>query len=90
MSALTTSAQTELTTAKNHVASRGWSGRALTALTAFGALIWFFPLYWAVMTSLKSDTEVVSRTPGLLPKAPTLEPYRYVIEHSSIVQWYMN
>lgn len=90
MSVLTTSAQTELTTAKSHAASRGWSGRALTALTAFGALIWFFPLYWAVMTSLKSDTEVVSRTPGLFPKAPTLEPYRYVIERSSIVQWYMN
>ncbi|MFK0166112.1 carbohydrate ABC transporter permease [Rhizobium sp. NPDC090279] len=42
------------------------------------------------MTSLKSDTEVVSRTPGLFPKAPTLEPYLYVIGRSSIVQWYIN
>ncbi len=66
------------------------SGRALTVLTALGALIWFFPLYWAIATSLKSDTEVVSKTPGLFPKAPTLEPYLYVIERSSIIQWYVN
>ncbi len=67
-----------------------WSGRALGTLTVLGALIWFFPLYWAIVTSLKSDTEVVSTASGLLPKAPTIEPYLYVIGRSSIVQWYIN
>ena len=67
-----------------------WSGRALGTLTVLGALIWFFPLYWAIVTSLKSDTEVVSPASGLLPKAPTIEPYLYVIGRSSIVQWYIN
>ncbi len=43
-----------------------------------GALIWFFPLYWAIVTSLKSDSEVVSPASGLLPKAPTIEPHLYV------------
>lgn len=79
-----------LAPASHHVAAGRWSGRALTVLTALGALIWFFPLYWAIATSLKSDTEVVSKTPGLFPKAPTLEPYLYVIERSSIIQWYVN
>ena len=76
--------------ASRYVAAGRWSSRALTILTALGALIWFFPLYWAIATSLKSDTEVVSKTPGLFPKAPTLEPYLYVIERSSIIQWYVN
>ncbi|KQV30498.1 sugar ABC transporter permease [Rhizobium sp. Root1203] len=59
-------------------------------MTVLGALIWFFPLYWAIVTSLKSDSEVVSPASGLLPKAPTIEPYLYVIGRSSIVQWYIN
>ncbi len=82
--------QAGLATAGRRVASGKWVSRGLTALTLFAALIWFFPLYWAIITSLKSDTEVVSRTTSLLPSAPTIEPYRYVIAHSSIVQWYIN
>ena len=90
MSVLTTDQSAGLARASGGIAVSNWSGRALTALTVLGALIWFFPLYWAIVTSLKSDTEVVSRTSGLLPKALTIEPYLYVIERSSIVQWYIN
>lgn len=90
MNVLTTDPQASVAPASSGFAASRWSSRALTALTVFGALIWFFPLYWAIVTSLKSDTEVVSQTSGLFPKAPTIEPYLYVIERSSIVQWYIN
>ncbi|NLS17796.1 carbohydrate ABC transporter permease [Rhizobium sp. P40RR-XXII] len=90
MSDRITDARAGSASASHHVAAGRWTSRALTVLTALGALIWFFPLYWAIATSLKSDTEVVSKTAGLFPKAPTLEPYRYVIERSSIIQWYIN
>lgn len=90
MSVLATDQQAGLARASSSIAAGNWSSRALTALTVFGALIWFFPLYWAIVTSLKSDTEVVSPTPGLFPKALTIEPYLYVIGRSSIVQWYIN
>ncbi len=90
MSVSTPDRQARPERASGGIAAGRWSSRALTMLTVVGALIWFFPLYWAIVTSLKSDTEVVSPTPGLLPKAPTIEPYLYVIGRSSIVQWYVN
>jgi multiple sugar transport system permease protein len=87
---LATDQQAGLARASSGIGASNWSGRALTTLTVLGALIWFFPLYWAIVTSLKSDTEVVSPASGLLPKEPTIEPYLYVIGRSSIVQWYIN
>jgi multiple sugar transport system permease protein len=90
VSVLATDQQAGLARASSGIGASNWSGRALTTLTVLGALIWFFPLYWAIVTSLKSDTEVVSPGSGLLPKEPTIEPYLYVIGRSSIVQWYIN
>lgn len=90
MSVLATDQQAGLARESSVTGASNWSGRALATLTVLGALIWFFPLYWAIVTSLKSDTEVVSTASGLLPKAPTIEPYLYVIGRSSIVQWYIN
>lgn len=90
MTVLATDQQAGLARASSGIGASNWSGRALTTLTVLGALIWFFPLYWAIVTSLKSDTEVVSPASGLLPKEPTIEPYLYVIGRSSIVQWYIN
>jgi multiple sugar transport system permease protein len=90
MSVLATDQQAGLARESSVTGASNWSGRALATLTVLGALIWFFPLYWAIVTSLKSDTEVVSPASGLLPKAPTIEPYLYVIGRSSIVQWYIN
>lgn len=90
MSVLATDQQAGLARESSVTGASNWSGRALATLTVLGALIWFFPLYWAIVTSLKSDTEVVSPASGLLPKAPTIEPYLYVIGRSSIVRWYIN
>jgi multiple sugar transport system permease protein len=90
VSVLATDQQAGLARESSVTGASNWSGRALGTLTVLGALIWFFPLYWAIVTSLKSDTEVVSTASGLLPKAPTIEPYLYVIGRSSIVQWYIN
>jgi multiple sugar transport system permease protein len=90
VSVLATDQQAGLARESSVTGASNWSGRALATLTVLGALIWFFPLYWAIVTSLKSDSEVVSPASGLLPKAPTIEPYLYVIGRSSIVQWYIN
>jgi multiple sugar transport system permease protein len=54
--------------------------RGLTAvvLLALGA-IYLFPLYWLFATSLKSQPELFSATPTLLPAAPTLDAYHEVL-----------
>lgn len=63
---------------------------ALTVLTIIAALVWFFPLYWAVVTSFKLEDEVLRETIELLPEHPTIGAYIYVITNSQLVRWYFN
>lgn len=64
----------------------GW---LLTALTIVGAAVWFFPLYWAIITSLRFDNDTVTEF-SLWPSNPTLSGYIYNIQHSSLPIWYLN
>ena len=50
---------------------------ALTALAWTVALALFFPVFWLVLTSFKTETEAISRIPHLL-FTPTLASYREV------------
>ena len=62
----------------------------LTLLTVICAAIWFFPIYWAIVTSIRTDDEAVRAGFDLLPDHPTLGGYIYVIQHSNIMRWYLN
>ena len=46
---------------------RDLSAAALTVLTVIFAAVWFFPLYWAVVTSLKAEHDVVRPGINLIP-----------------------
>ena len=63
---------------------------ALTAFTVLAALAWAFPLYWAVVTTLKPEDEVVQPGIALLPHTATLAAYAYVLTHTAIGVWYVN
>jgi multiple sugar transport system permease protein len=41
--------------------------------------IFFFPLYYLVVTSLKTTAELFQAVPSLFPQAPTIEPYFSVL-----------
>lgn len=62
----------------------------LNLLTIAFAAIWFFPVYWAVITSFKTDDEAVRPGINLLPEGIHLDGYRFVIEHSNLPVWYLN
>lgn len=62
----------------------------LTILTIVCAGLWVFPLYWALVTSLKQEDEVVSTTVALWPQHPTLTAYIYVLSRSRLLTWYLN
>ena len=62
----------------------------LTLLTVICALVWFFPIYWALLTSIRTDDEAVRAGFSLWPAHPTLGGYLYVIQHSNITRWYLN
>jgi multiple sugar transport system permease protein len=62
----------------------------LILLTIAGAILFAFPLYWALVTTLKSETEVVAPGVGLWPKVFTIDAYVHVLTRTKISIWYLN
>jgi multiple sugar transport system permease protein len=61
----------------------------LTLLTVIAALIWFTPIYWAIVTSLRADQATVTEF-TLWPSEPTLSGYIFGITNSKLPIWYLN
>jgi multiple sugar transport system permease protein len=53
-------------------------------------LIWAFPLYWAIVTTIKPEHEVIRPYVELWPENFTLEAYVHIIQNTRIVRWYIN
>ncbi len=66
-----------------------WGG-VITVLTVLLALIWAFPLYWGVISSLKPEDEVVRPYIELWPENLTFSHYYTAIFDTQIVTWYIN
>jgi multiple sugar transport system permease protein len=67
-----------------------FAGRLITLVTLAIAIVWAFPLYWAVITTLKPEFEVAQPGLNLLPKTWTLGAYTHVLTTTKIGQWYVN
>jgi multiple sugar transport system permease protein len=66
-------------------------GLIATLLTLFGAIVWAFPMYWAVVTTFKPEPEVLRKDSiGLWPEHFTLENYGHVLLNTKIGLWYVN
>ncbi len=61
-----------------------------TIFTLIMAAIWIFPLYWAVVTSLKRENDVLANPPSLLPIPLTFNAYSAVLTESGLLRWYFN
>ncbi|WP_343504324.1 carbohydrate ABC transporter permease [Alloyangia pacifica] len=69
---------------------RRFENLALTAITLLAGLIWIFPLYWAFVTSIRSENRVVSEGAGLLPDEFNLSSYVDALFNTSLIDWYIN
>ena len=61
-----------------------------TLFTLLMAALWSFPLYWAVITSLKQETRVLRDPPTWFPVPITFEAYIRVLRESLLLRWYFN
>jgi multiple sugar transport system permease protein len=61
----------------------------LTVLTIISAALWFFPVYWAIVTSLRADDQTVTDF-SMIPDYPTLANYIFDIQNSKLPIWYFN
>ena len=66
-----------------------WGG-VITIITVLFALLWAFPLYWGVISSLKPEDEVVRPYIELWPENLTFSHYYTAIYDTQIVTWYIN
>jgi len=66
------------------------AGLVLTLLTLLGAILWAFPLYWAVVTTFKPEPEVIRAGVELWPEHFTFENYGHVLFDTKIGLWYVN
>jgi multiple sugar transport system permease protein len=62
----------------------------LTTFTIAFALLWAFPLYWALVTSFKPEDEVVRPYIELWPDTFTTQAYVYIWSQTELARWYLN
>ncbi len=62
----------------------------LTGITLIAGLIWMFPLYWAFVTSIRSENRVVSNDAGIIPDEFNFSSYVDALFNSSLMDWYIN
>ena len=65
-------------------------GLIATVITVLGAIFWAFPLYWAVVTTLKVENDIVQPGIDLWPRRFTLDAYTHVLFNTKIGTWYIN
>ena len=66
-----------------------WGG-VITVLTVVFAILWAFPLYWGVISSLKPEDEVVRPYIELWPENLTFSHYYTAVFDTQIMTWYLN
>jgi len=65
-------------------------GAVLAIVTVVAAIIWAFPLYWGIVTTLKPEYQVVEPGFAPWPRTFTLEAYIHILTHTNIGLWYLN
>jgi multiple sugar transport system permease protein len=66
------------------------SAAVITLATVVAALLWAFPLYWGVITSIKPEDEVVRPYVELWPDTITFGHYVHTLTKTMIGTWYVN
>lgn len=62
---------------------------AFVGIVLIAALIWIFPLYWALTTSLRSEARIVSDA-GILLDELNFSAYAEMLTNSKLLRWYIN
>lgn len=73
-------------------AAQRWNfrGAIITVVTVLCAVLWAFPLYWSVISSVKPEDEVVRPYVELWPETFTLQHYVHALTNTQIGIWYVN
>jgi multiple sugar transport system permease protein len=72
--------------------ARSWNfwGGLITLVTVACAVVWAFPLYWGIVSSIKPEDEVVRPYIELWPETLTFQHYVHTLTSTQIGTWYVN
>ena len=81
-----------MTPAMTPATARRWNfwGGLISAVTLVCAVLWAFPIYWGVISSLKPEDEVVRPYIELWPDTLTFDHYVFALTQTQIGVWYLN
>jgi multiple sugar transport system permease protein len=65
---------------------KGWP----TLIGVCAVALYLFPLYWMLVSGFKTPSEIVANPPTLIPRAPSLDAFRYVVEHENVLRYLRN
>jgi multiple sugar transport system permease protein len=65
-------------------------GLAITLGTVIVSILWAFPIYWGVISSLKPEEEVIRPYIELWPDTFTISHYYFALTQTQIGHWYLN
>ncbi len=66
---------------------KGWH---LSLVGTLFVLIYLFPIYWMFVSGFKTTAEIFANPPTLVPRAPTLESFRFVFERENVLRYLRN
>ena len=66
------------------------AGAVITIITVIAAVLWAFPIYWGIISSLKPEDEVVRSYIELWPDTLTFKHYWFALTQTQIGTWYLN
>lgn len=76
---------------KIHLSFTDYFAKTLAYVVLIAAACFaFFPVLWALLTSLKPESQVMMYPPEFLPRTPTLENYSKVLFNSNYVTYFKN
>lgn len=62
----------------------------LCAIGVVGVLCYLFPVYWMLISSLKTSAQIFANPPSLVPTHPTLAAFRHVFERENVARYMRN
>jgi multiple sugar transport system permease protein len=60
------------------------------AIGAAGVVCYLFPVYWMLISGLKSSAEIFANPPSLFPRHPSLSAYGYVFWRENVARYMRN
>ena len=66
------------------------SRHAPTLLACLGVALYLFPIYWMLISGFKTQAEIFSDPPTLIPRDPTLDAFRFVIFRENLLRYLRN